>query len=460
MSTNRPSLLSRWMVSRFEIFSIVIVAVMVIGGLVVSVQDALELEQAINRNLTENLIVNQGIVNLQRELLLTRVQVSQSLVDPADTSVPISRFVFAEIQVQNLSDEVQSPFAQYVFGQDDYALVDVLKTTVPPVKGLIEELEDETNPEKRSVILMNLDQKLTTMEAGVKELIDLHATDQRGTLVTTRNILKTSQITLIATAIVLLFMGGALAFMFRRGLVARLYQAVEADRLKSQLLANVSHELRTPINAIQGYSQLLLENAYGDLADGQRTTLRRVQLNTMQLQGMVNNLLDRAQLEQGKLTLRNSPFSPADFLESSHAALNILATSKSLSLTSEIAPDVPQALNGDVLRLQQILFNLTSNALKFTEQGGVHARIFLPDATHWALQVSDTGIGIPEAAQPQVFAPFWQVDSSATREYRGSGLGLTIVKQLSDLMGGIITLKSEPGKGSTFTIVFPLEKTA
>lgn len=460
MSTNRPSLLSRWMVSRFEIFSIVIVAVMVIGGLVVSVQDALELEQAINRNLTENLIVNQGIVNLQRELLLTRVQVSQALVHPADISLPISRFVFAEIQVQNLSDEVQSPFAQYVFGRDDYVLVDALKKNVPLAKGLIKELEDETNPEKRSVILMDLDQKLTTMEAGVKELIDLHATDQRGTLVTTRNILKTSQITLIATAIVLLFMGGTLAFMFRRGLVARLYQAVEADRLKSQLLANVSHELRTPINAIQGYSQLLLENAYGDLADGQRTTLRRVQLNTMQLQGMVNNLLDRAQLEQGKLTLRNSPFSPADFLESSHAALNILATSKGLTLTREVAPDVPQALNGDVLRLQQILFNLTSNALKFTEQGDVHARIFLPDATHWALEVSDTGIGIPEDAQPQVFAPFWQVDSSATREYRGSGLGLSIVKQLSDLMGGIITLKSEPGKGSTFTIVFPLEKTA
>jgi len=232
---------------------------------------------------------------------------------------------------------------------------------------------------------------------------------------------------------------------------------MEADRLKSQLLANVSHELRTPLNAIQGYSQLLVEDAYGALTGEQQTTIRRILLNTTQLQGMVNNLLDRAQMEQGKLVLRNAPFSPADFLEATHTALNILAVTKGLALTSEIAPNVPTMLTGDVLRLQQILFNLTSNALKFTEKGSVHARIFLPDDAHWALEVTDTGIGIPLEAQAHVFAPFWQVDSSATREYRGSGLGLSIVQQLSDLMGGKITLTSQPGKGSTFLIVFPME---
>jgi signal transduction histidine kinase len=106
-------------------------------------------------------------------------------------------------------------------------------------------------------------------------------------------------------------------------------------------------------------------------------------------------------------------------------------------------------INGDVLRLQQILFNLTSNALKFTEKGSVHAKIFLPDATHWALAVSDTGIGIAPEAQANVFAAFWQVDSSATRKYRGSGLGLSIVKQLAELMGATVTLTSELGKGTT-----------
>lgn len=252
-------------------------------------------------------------------------------------------------------------------------------------------------------------------------------------------------------------MSVVLAAVVRRGLSSRLKQAEEADRLKSQLLTSVSHELRTPLNAIQGYSQLLVEDAYGALTSEQQTTIRRILLNTTQLQGMVNNLLDRAQIEQGKITLRNAPFSPADFLETTHTALNILAVTKGLSLTSEIASDVPTMITGDVLRLQQILFNLTSNALKFTESGSVHARIFLPDAAQWALEVTDTGIGIPLEAQAHVFAPFWQVDSSATREYRGSGLGLSIVKQLADLMGAKIALTSQPGKGSTFTVVFPME---
>jgi signal transduction histidine kinase len=109
------------------------------------------------------------------------------------------------------------------------------------------------------------------------------------------------------------------------------------------------------------------------------------------------------------------------------------------------------------LRLQQILFNLTSNAIKFTERGTVQARIFLPDMSHWALQVTDTGIGIPDEVQAEVFKSFWQVDSSATRQYRGSGLGLSIVKQLAELMEGQVTLTSQPGKGSTFTVIFPME---
>ena len=172
---------------------------------------------------------------------------------------------------------------------------------------------------------------------------------------------------------------------------------------------------------------------------------------------MVNNLLDRAQIEQGKFSIKLSPFAPADLISTTQSALNILAKTKGLELKSEITPDVPAQLTGDVLRLQQILFNLTSNAIKFTETGSVKARIFMQDSSHWGLQVIDTGIGIPADVQENVFKTFWQVDSSATRKYRGSGLGLSIVKQLADLMGGVVTLTSQPGKGSTFTIIFPME---
>ena len=461
MSIKKPPIRARWMVTRLEVAAIVVVLVITIGGLVASIQDAVQLGEAINLKLTENLIVNLDIANLQRDVLITRADVLRLLVEPeGDTSKVISRFSFAKVQITNLASKTKdNSLAQYVFASEDLPLIQSLEANVPIMDAMIKDLK-KADLAQRSAILTEMDKKLAEMEAQIKIIIDRHAANQREAMAHTRDSLRVSQTTSLGTASVVLLMGLVLAFVFRRGLLSRLNQAMEADRLKSQLLTSVSHELRTPINAIQGYSQLLLENVYGELAEEQRTTLRRVQLNTTQLQGMVNNLLDRAQLEQGKLTLRNSPFSPADFLESSHAALNILATSKGLTLTREIAPDVPPTLSGDVLRLQQILFNLTSNALKFTEKGGVHARIFLPDATHWALEVSDTGIGIPEDAQPQVFAPFWQVDSSATREYRGSGLGLSIVKQLSDLMGGVITLKSQPGQGSTFTIVFPLEKTA
>ncbi|MDY7079690.1 MAG: ATP-binding protein, partial [Chloroflexota bacterium] len=125
-------------------------------------------------------------------------------------------------------------------------------------------------------------------------------------------------------------------------------------------------------------------------------------------------------------------------------------------LNSHIADDVPAVLPGDRQRLHQILVNLVGNAIKFTDEGTIQVRVYRPDAVHWVLEVSDTGCGVPLADQPYVFDPFRQVDSSATREHDGSGLGLSIVKQLTNLMGGEITLASRVGRGSTFTIILPL----
>lgn len=461
MSVKKPSLLARWMVTRLEVAAIVIVLVITIGGLIASIQDAVQLGEAINLKLTENLIVNLDVANLQRDVLITRADVLHLLIDPeGDTSKIVSRFSFAKVQIVNLVSKTNdTSLAQYVFAPEDLPVIQSLEANVPVVDGLIKDLK-KADAAQRLIILTEIDKKLAEMESQIKIIIDRHATNQREAMAHTRDSLRVSQTTSLVTASVMLLMGIALAFVFRRGVLSRLNQVVEADRLKSQLLTSISHELRTPINAIQGYSQLLTEEAYGGLADEQKTTIRRIQLNATQLNGMVNNLLDRAQLEQGKMNLRPAPFSPADLINNTHSALNILATSKGLALTSEVESDVPPVIMGDVLRLQQILFNLTSNALKFTEKGSVHAHIFLPDEDHWVLEVTDTGIGIEPEVQAQVFAPFWQVDSSATRQYRGSGLGLAIVKQLSDLMGGVITLKSQPGQGSTFTIVFPLEKTA
>jgi signal transduction histidine kinase len=139
------------------------------------------------------------------------------------------------------------------------------------------------------------------------------------------------------------------------------------------------------------------------------------------------------------------------------AKMGVLAQVKGLALTADIAADMPDILSGDSARVEQILVNLVSNAIKFTQQGTVQISLYRANAAHWALQVSDTGPGIPLEAQAQIFEPFGQVDSSITRMHTGTGLGLSIVNQLVTLMGGQITLKSQPGQGSIFTVLLPLE---
>lgn len=457
MVDKQPPLITRWMITPLEIIAIVVVIVLVAAGLFASIEDALQLEETLNLNLSQTVILTQSIVNLQREVQLTRNEVTRLLGKLDDPPKPITRFDFVKIQVNNLVIQAESPEIKFIFADEDLALVQEIEKSSASVGQLIGRWREAGTPEEQNTALAALDAELAVMETTIKQMIDRQATTQREAILQTRDSLSTSQRTSLLAGSVLVLMTVALALVVRGGVSSRLERAVEADRLKSQLLTSVSHELRTPLNAIRGYAQLLNEEAYGSITPEQQTTFQRILINTTQLQGMVNNLLDRAQIEQGKLSLQKSQFAPADLIETTHSALNILAKTKGLELTSEITPDVPATLTGDMLRLQQILFNLTSNALKFTESGTVQARIFLPDASHWALQVIDTGIGIPSEAQADVFKSFWQVDSSATRQYRGSGLGLSIVKQLAELMDGGVTLTSRPGTGSTFTVIFPME---
>ena len=231
------------------------------------------------------------------------------------------------------------------------------------------------------------------------------------------------------------------------------------DGMKSAFASMVSHELRTPLNAILGYADMLQEAVYGLLPDKQRGVVERIMANIGHLLSLTNNLLDQAQIEAGTLTLNVTSFSPADLIDSVHGVMSVLTQTKGLKLISQIADDVPTTLFGDRQRLHQILVNLVSNAIKFTEQGTVHVRGYRPDAAHWALEVSDTGHGIPAEAQAYIFEPFRQADDSLTREYTGAGLGLSIVKQLTEMMGGEIMMTSEVGRGSTFTVVLPLVPT-
>jgi PAS domain S-box-containing protein len=233
-------------------------------------------------------------------------------------------------------------------------------------------------------------------------------------------------------------------------------QALETLRLKSQLLANVSHDLRTPINAILGYSEMLQEEVYGPMAEDQHGVLSRVIVSTKQLASLINNLLDQAQIDAGRLTLNVSPVSPANLIESVVTMVSVMAQSKGIQLNTHVDPTLPPLLSGDPQRLHQIILNLVGNAIKFTDQGSVSIRILRPTSDQWAIEVSDTGAGIPADAQVYIFDAFRQVDGSVTRKHTGVGLGLSIVKQLAVLMGGEVNLVSEVGRGSTFTVTLPL----
>ena len=230
----------------------------------------------------------------------------------------------------------------------------------------------------------------------------------------------------------------------------------EVERMKSAFVSSISHELRTPLNAILGYADMLKEGVYGPVVEKQAMALERIIVNGQRQLNIVNDLLDQAQIEAGTLKIKVAPFSPRDLVEDVTSLMEVLARSKGLTLTGHVANDVPDKLPGDRQRLRQILINLVDNAIKFTAEGSVQIQVYLPDARHWAMEVTDTGRGIPLEAQPYIFEPFRQVDDPTTREHAGSGLGLAIVKQLTNLMGGEVVLKSQVGHGSTFTIILPL----
>ena len=230
----------------------------------------------------------------------------------------------------------------------------------------------------------------------------------------------------------------------------------EVEKLKSTFVAIVSHELRTPLSAILGYSEMFKEAVYGPMNEKQVNMAERIMKNTTRLLGLINDLLDQAQMEAGKLTIQMAPIKPAELLETLHGLMDKSAADKNIRLTSEIDPNLPDTLNGDAARLQQILLNLVNNAVKFTEQGSIRVRLFRPNEDKWGIVVSDTGEGIPPSEIPHIFDTFRQVDGAATRVHGGFGLGLSIVKQLVNIMNGQIEVQSILGEGTTFMITLPL----
>ncbi|MCK6578774.1 MAG: ATP-binding protein [Anaerolineae bacterium] len=231
--------------------------------------------------------------------------------------------------------------------------------------------------------------------------------------------------------------------------------ARESSRAKSEFLATMSHELRTPLNAIIGFSDMLLLGMSGPLNEKQVHKMERLKENSRRLLALINDLLDLTRIEAGRVEIVQKAFSPKTLVERLAAQIESLAHESKLEFTTQVSPDMPPLLIGDEKRIEQVLLNLLSNAFKFTEKGSVSLTLDANE-THWALVVSDTGIGIPPHAQNLIFEAFRQVDGSFSRAYQGSGLGLSIARDLVRMMDGKITLKSAVGVGSTFTVTLPI----
>ena len=244
--------------------------------------------------------------------------------------------------------------------------------------------------------------------------------------------------------------------------ITELYRMVEQEKInaeagsreKADFLANMSHEMRTPMIAVCGMSELLLQN---DLSPLEQEYVATIQSSANNLLSMVNDILDFSKIEANKMSLDEAPYSVESLISDVAGIINVRIGEKEIAFTVEIAPDIPAELIGDEARLRQILINLLNNAVKFTENGMIRLRITCSiddEARFWLkIDVTDTGIGISREDQKKLFTQFTQVDADHTRRMEGTGLGLVISQRLANRMNGSISVESEPGKGSTFSVV-------
>jgi PAS domain S-box-containing protein len=228
----------------------------------------------------------------------------------------------------------------------------------------------------------------------------------------------------------------------------------KAYRLKSEFLANMSHELRTPINALIGYTALMLDRIYGDLTTKQEEGLHRIQVSSQHLLALINDILDLAKIEAGKMPIHLERVSLNDVVQEVAAQMEPMVKRKGLEFNVQL-PSEPVYMETDRTKVKQIVLNLISNAVKFTSRGSVSISTRI-NGTEVRIAVSDTGIGIRPQDLEVIFEEFRQVDQSRTREYGGTGLGLSITRKLIALLGGDIAVASQYGRGSTFTVILPV----
>ena len=230
----------------------------------------------------------------------------------------------------------------------------------------------------------------------------------------------------------------------------------EASELKSRFLSYMSHEFRTPLGSIRSITRILLDRMDGPLTDEQEKQVNFIQNSAVELNEMVNDLLDLAKIEAGRISISPGWFELVDLFQAIRGMFKPLVTNEDVSLILEDVPAIPRIYTDDK-KLSQILRNFISNALKFTTRGEVRVAVSRVGSEDVKFSVSDTGIGIAPEYHSMIFQDFAQIDSPLQRKWRGTGLGLSLSKKIAVLLGGRVDMMSEPGRGSVFSVIVPIE---
>ncbi|GAB3202881.1 signal transduction histidine kinase/DNA-binding response OmpR family regulator [Pontibacter aydingkolensis] len=316
--------------------------------------------------------------------------------------------------------------------------------------------------------LLQQDKQIMDQIRGMMYELEKHeeAQEQLNSVRAREEAKKTSTILLLVGVIGL---GGGIAFIlvilrditrsnnYKSSLIRAQKQSVQLARAKEAFVANMSHEMRTPLNVILGFTEQM---QHTNLQKQQQEHVQAINSAGQHLLHIVNDVLDLSKIEAGKLSISSAPFSLQQLITELKQAFTLKAAAKGISFQSHVSEDMPDVLQGDALRIKQVLLNLIDNAIKFTHEGKVQVNIGLKSQRRnritARITVSDTGIGISKDQLQHVFGEFNQADDSILRKYGGTGLGLSISKKLVEMQGGTMTVSSEAGKGTTFAIVLPL----